>query len=197
MILKVAKEQFEWSRRNRFADFREAPVTASEARRAVLGDIEVGHYIVPSELPTAPSLSAAIRARPLDVVGVPVMIGERCVVDFAIEKVRGGWRPMSMRCESRSHDRTLARVGRALATVLGGPFDEWRSVAVEGTEWVIARRGGREAAGFVEWDGGGRLDLSSVGLPREGAVLSSDEFRVLVGRMAVQPEVLHPPGAKD
>jgi hypothetical protein len=70
-------------------------------------------------------------------------------------------------------------------------------VGVGGTGWVIARRGDREAAGFVEWDGSGGRNLSAVGLPPGGAVLSSEEFRVLVGKFAVQPWVSHPVGAKD
>jgi len=185
-VLAVATGELNQERATLFADVRESPVSALEAKRAVLGEIEFGHYIVPAELTSEPSIFSAVRLRSPTYVTVPVLLEGRTLATFDFEKSNDGWDWGSTGCESSHTDRANARVEQALTTALGGTPDATLAVDVTGSSWLIAARGDQEVAGYVQPYAYGTFGDVSVQLPAAGTVLTSAEFRALLANMKPQ-----------
>lgn len=182
-ILALAGRSLRMERDNRFADVAATAITAAEAERAGLGDVELRFRIVPSQLAAEKSLFDATLLSTRASVSVPVLMDERRLAEFDFEKVEGRWQPGSTGSEAPHHDQALAKVNVALTKALGGKPDETRWTYVDGSLWLVAKREDREAAGLIDPLAYGSFGDLSVKLPPPGTVLTDVEFRALLATM--------------
>ncbi|MBU4555952.1 MAG: hypothetical protein KJ747_03685 [Actinobacteria bacterium] len=182
-ILALATESLEYERASGFSDVRSAPLTPEEIDGARLGEMDRGYRIIPAELASDGTIFGATRVADENAVSVPVIVGERYIAELGFERIDGQWEPRSTGCEAPHQDLARAEVNRAIPGALGGSPEETRSVNVDGSLWVIAKRGSREAAGLIDVYAYGCFGDTSVSLPSAGSVLTDVEFRALLREM--------------